>query len=86
MAQRDAPASQSMPKLQESDPQAMALAYVEDATKVDSAKQPRYQPGQLCSNCALYIPGDDPAWGGCSIFAGKLVAANGWCSVYAPKP
>lgn len=74
-----------MPKLQESDPQAMALAYVEDASRVDSAKQARYEPGQNCANCALYIVGDDPDWGGCSIFAGKLVSASGWCSVYAPK-
>jgi len=75
-----------MPKLSVDDPQAKSLAYVEDTTSIDTAKQPRFQAGQACSNCALYQKKDDPDWGGCSIFPGKLVAAAGWCSVYAPKP
>lgn len=81
-----APADAEMPKLKVDDPQAKALAYVEDATSVDSAKQPRYQAGQLCSNCALFQNSDGADWAGCSIFPGKLVSAAGWCSVYAPKP
>ena len=81
-----APAGADMPKLAVDDPQAKALSYVEDATSIDSAKQPRYQPGQACSNCALYQDSDGAEWAGCSIFPGKLVAAAGWCSVYAPKP
>jgi hypothetical protein len=75
--------SGELPRLEESDPQARSLAYVNDASKVDPAAQPRYEPGQECANCALYLGGDE--WGGCSIFPGKLVNANGWCSVYAPK-
>ena len=81
-----AAAETGMPKLKMDDPQAKALSYVDDATSIDSAKQPRYQSGQACSNCALFQKQDDPAWGGCSIFPGKLVAAAGWCSVYAPRP
>lgn len=77
-------AGQDLPVLSESDPQAKALAYVEDATTVDASKSPRYQPGQACSNCALYLGGDKPQ-GACSIFPGKAVKATGWCSVYAPK-
>ncbi|MGB5739389.1 MAG: high-potential iron-sulfur protein, partial [Woeseia sp.] len=82
-----APAAQSaaMPKLMENDPQATALGYVHDSSTVDSAKQPRHQAGQACVNCALYTGADGDEWGGCSIFPGKLVAAAGWCSVYAPK-
>ena len=78
--------SAAMPKLSVDDPQAKSLAYVEDTTTIDTARQPRFKAGQACSNCALYQKKDDPDWGGCSIFPGKLVAAAGWCSVYAPKP
>jgi hypothetical protein len=77
--------SGELPRLEESDPQARSLAYVHDASKVDPAMQPRYEPGQECANCALYLGADGDEWGGCSIFPGKLVNAKGWCSVYAPK-
>jgi hypothetical protein len=70
--------------LDESDPQAQALAYVNDATTVDTSAQPRYEAGQACRNCALFMGGEDE-WGPCSIFPGRLVNANGWCSVYSPK-
>ena len=78
--------SAAMPKLSMDDPQAKSLTYVEDATTINSARQPRFQAGQACSNCVLFQKKDDPDWGGCSIFPGKLVKAAGWCSVYAPKP
>lgn len=74
-----------MPKLDEKDPQAESLAYRHDATTVDPAKNPRYKSGQLCSNCILYQGKDGEQWGGCSIFPGRLVNADGWCNVYAPK-
>ena len=74
-----------LPRVSLDDPQAKALGYVHDATTVDAAAQPRYQPGQICKNCALYTGGDEP-WGGCSIFPGKAVNANGWCSAYVPRP
>ncbi len=79
-------ASGGMPRLAEDDPQAKSLAYVHEATSLDSTKQPRYQPGQVCANCALYQGKAGDEWGGCSIFPGKHVKASGWCSVYAPKP
>ena len=71
--------------LSEKDPQAVALGYVSDATKVDTRKYPKYAAGQACSNCALYQgkPGD--AAGNCPLFAGKQVAAKGWCSAWAKK-
>jgi hypothetical protein len=75
-----------MPQLAEDDPQAKSLAYVHEATTIDSAKQPRYKAGQVCANCALYQGKTADEWGGCSIFPGRLVKGSGWCSVYAPKP
>ena len=77
--------SGDLPKVSLDDAQAKALAYVHDATTVDKAAQPRYQEGQACKNCALYTGGDKP-WGGCGIFAGRAVNAEGWCTAYAPKP
>ena len=67
------------------DPQAAALGYVADASKVDKAKYAKYAAGQKCENCALYQGKPGSAAGGCSLFAGKQVAAAGWCSAYAKK-
>ena len=78
-------AADEMPRLDPEDPQAQALAYVHDATEVNASEQPRYEAGQLCSNCALYTGNDGEAWGPCSIFPGKLVNADGWCVTWAPK-
>ncbi|MFM1990114.1 MAG: hypothetical protein RJA99_3071 [Pseudomonadota bacterium] len=69
----------------ENDPQAQALGYKADATKVDKAKQPKYAAGQLCSNCAVYQGKGNDAAGPCALFPGKQVAAKGWCSAYAKK-
>ncbi len=80
-----APATANLVPLKDDDPQAQALGYVSDASTVDSTTQPRFEAGQACANCALFMgaAGDDS--GPCSIFPGRLVAASGWCSVYAPK-
>lgn len=37
-------------KLQESDPQAVAHHYKDDAKRVDKSKYPKYEPGQVCLN------------------------------------
>jgi hypothetical protein len=68
----------------EKDPQAVGLNYKADATKVDKAKAPKYAAGQNCGNCALY-QGGSAASGGCPLFAGKQVAAKGWCTAWAKK-
>ncbi|MDZ7670949.1 MAG: high-potential iron-sulfur protein [Gammaproteobacteria bacterium] len=75
-----------MVKLEESDPTAQSLAYVHDAGDVDAAQQSRYEEGQNCANCSLYTAdsSSEEDWGGCAIFPGKLVNANGWCSAYVP--
>jgi len=72
-------------KLDEKDPQAVALGYVADATKTDTKKFPKYAAGQVCTNCALYQGKPTDAAGGCPLFAGKQVAGKGWCSAYAKK-
>jgi hypothetical protein len=77
--------AQTTAKLDEKDPQAVALGYKHDTSKVDKAKFAKHDVSQKCSNCQLYQgkPGD--AWGPCPIFAGKQVSANGWCNSYVKK-
>lgn len=82
-----ATAQQPLPRLDVNDPSAKALYYVEDATKVDN-KNPlasRFAPGQTCSNCSQIQGKAGDEWRPCAIFPGKVVHANGWCSVWAKK-
>jgi len=72
-------------KLPESDPQAVALGYKEDTTKVDKAKYPKHTPAQMCKNCQFYQGKPADQAGPCPLFGGKLVRANGWCSAYVKK-
>lgn len=69
-----------------SDPTAIALGYVEDASTVDAAKWPKIttSPNQHCANCSLYSDKGDGV-GGCAIFPGKLVKGTGWCSGWVAK-
>jgi hypothetical protein len=73
------------PKVDEKDPQAAALGYVNDATKANKAKFPKYASGQICGGCQLYQGKATDASGPCAIFAGKQVSSKGWCSAYTKK-
>jgi hypothetical protein len=77
--------AQDMPRQTEDDPAARALGYVHNASNVDANRYPRYESGQLCSNCNLIQGSDGDAWRPCDIFPGRLVAANGWCSAWVPR-
>ncbi len=72
-------------KLEESDPQAAALGYVNDSSKANQAKYPAHTAAQMCSNCQLFQGKAGDATGPCPIYSGKLVAAKGWCSAYSKK-
>jgi len=82
---REAAAQGDLPKLEESDPQAKALGYVHDASKVDTAANPMFKEGSHCGNC-LQLQGTEGQWRPCNIFPGKLVDVNGWCKVWVKKP
>jgi High potential iron-sulfur protein len=69
----------------EKDAQAVALGYKADGTKTDKVKYPKYAATQNCSNCALYQGKAEDKAGACPLFAGKQVAAKGWCSAWAKK-
>ncbi len=72
--------------LDAADPQAKALGYVADTTKVDDKARPTHKAEQKCANCVQFQGKAGDANGGCPIFAGRQVAANGWCSVWVKKP
>jgi High potential iron-sulfur protein len=69
--------SADIPLLEESDPAATALHYVEDASRASDA-----QSGTNCSNCSLYSGTNGAAQGPCTLFPGKQVKAAGWCSAW----
>jgi len=78
--------AQGQTMVDETSPQATSFGYVADAKRVDKTKFPRYEPGQLCSNCALYQgAATDPA-GGCALFGASQVASTGWCNAWSKKP
>jgi hypothetical protein len=70
-------------RLSEADPKARAVAYVEDASKVDKTRFPSYAAGQTCANCSLFQGKATDAYGGCTLFGDKQVAGRGWCSSYS---
>lgn len=77
--------AQDLPQLAEDDPMAMAMKYVHDASTVDAGSRPQPAEVQTCDNCALIQGNEGDEWRPCQIFPGKVVNANGWCTVWAPK-
>jgi hypothetical protein len=72
--------------LVETSPQASALGYKADASKIESAHQPKYAAGQKCASCQMFnAKQPSPAPGACAIFPGKLVSGEGWCNAFVPK-
>jgi hypothetical protein len=78
-------AAQAAPVLSESDPQALALGYRSDATKVDKAKYPQHTAAQMCGGCNFFQGKPADAMAPCQLFAGKQVSAKGWCSAWSKK-
>ena len=73
-----------LPHVTEDDPIAVGLKYKHDATQAPRAdKAGKPAADQFCHSCALAQGEGD--WVGCSIFPGKAVNANGWCTAWAPK-
>ena len=77
-------AATDLPHVTEDDPIAVSLKYKHDATqapRVDKGGTPAAE--QLCSNCQLGQ--GEGEWLSCSIFPGKAVNANGWCTAWVPR-
>jgi hypothetical protein len=73
------------PMVDEKEAQAIALAYVADAARADKSKIPNYTADSRCKTCALFQGAATDAAGGCPLFVGKRVAAQGVCSAWAKK-
>lgn len=79
--------------VKESDPQAQTLGYHENAAKVDTKKWTKRAGAagqkQYCYNCMFYQAKGDAKTSKaapCTIFAGKGVAAKGWCNSWTQNP
>lgn len=72
-------------RLEETDPQAVALGYRHDATKVDAKKYPTWSLERACGKCQLFQGQTTDAWGPCAAVGGKLVNAKGWCVAWVKK-
>ena len=75
-----------LPRLDPASPQAKALAYVHDGSKVDRKAHPNFRPEQKCNNCIHWTGKPTDPWAGCNLFPGRSVAGPGWCKVWAKKP
>ena len=78
-------AAQTGGKVSESDPQAVALGYKDDTTKVDNKKYPKHTPDQKCANCQFFQGKATDALGPCAVFGNRNVSAKGWCSSWTKK-
>ncbi len=74
--------SQAKTKIDETNAEAASVGYKLDATKVDAKRFPKYKAGEKCVNCMAWLSKPTDAWGECSLFDNKFVAAPGWCSSY----
>jgi hypothetical protein len=71
--------------LDEKDPQAAALGYVEDSARADEKKFPKHAASQNCASCALGQFKTGESYANCTLFAGKQVNAKGWCSAFVKR-
>jgi hypothetical protein len=67
------------------DPAARKLGYVENASQIDLKKYPAYVKGSNCENCLLLQGTSGAHYRPCSLFPGKLVSVDGWCSGWSAE-
>jgi hypothetical protein len=83
VASRQAMAA-DLPHVTENDPIAIGLKYKHDATQAPRTdKAGKAAADQVCNNCQFAQAEGD--WVPCTIFPGKAVNGNGWCTAWAPK-
>jgi hypothetical protein len=65
------------------DSAASALGFVTDASTAGS--NPAYKDGRRCASCMHYLGQPSDATAGCSLYAGRSVPANGWCTGWSQR-
>jgi hypothetical protein len=79
-------AQENKPRLDEKEPQALQLGYRHNAAEVDKKKFPGYKPGEVCGKCQFFqSKAASEEWAPCSMFPGRQVNVNGWCSSYMKR-
>ena len=86
------------PRLDESNPTALAFGYKHEADAVDTARFPKRATAegktQFCDNCLHYRTAEEvDGWAPCAIFVipgtnppgYSAVAAKGWCNVWVAQ-
>jgi hypothetical protein len=73
-----------LPLLKGTEADAVALEFVPDASRIDPAAQPRFEPGSRCGRCYFFQDASSDA-APCSVFAGYRVPATGWCREFVPR-
>jgi hypothetical protein len=81
---RAAPAA-DLPRLDVTDPAAVRLSYVLEASHVDVKKHPNFVAGSNCDNCLLLLGTPGNTYRPCRIFPGKLVKIGGWCTQWTAE-
>jgi hypothetical protein len=76
--------------LDENSPQAKALNYKSDSSKLKDKVLMTERQGvpfknQKCSGCGLYQGKIGEKQGPCAVFPGKVVATTGWCTSWNKK-
>ena len=71
--------------LDRTDPQAVALGFKADSTKVDKAKYPQHTQAQVCGGCNFFQGKPADATAPCQLFRRQAGASKGWCSAWAKK-
>jgi hypothetical protein len=76
--------AEGLKPLDTKDSAASALGFVIDASSAGS--NPMYKKGQHCASCAHYQGQTSDPIGGCNIYPGRSVPANGWCAGWSARP
>jgi hypothetical protein len=75
--------AEGLKPLDTKDSAASALGFVVDSSTAGS--NPMYKKGQHCASCAHYLGQTSDAIGGCNIYPGRSVPANGWCAGWGAR-
>jgi hypothetical protein len=67
------------------DPAAVKVGYIENASQIDVKKYPIYVKGSNCENCLLLQGATGAHYRPCSLFPGKVVSIDGWCSAWSAE-
>ena len=73
----------SVERLSPDDPNAKAMGFTVDASKIDQSKFPAAN-GHTCSGCRAFVDVGH-GWGACRLYGGRLVPSGGLCAGFKAK-